>query len=276
MIYSNRSCFWKVINAVTQNAQIYDASVGDWPNELAFYHQLTQEVVQQRGAILEIACGTGRVATRLAQTGVRIVGFDRSEEYLAAARAKTADLPNVRWEEADMRTFDLGETFTLIISPGHSFQFMLTPDDQLTCLHAIRRHLTPGGRLVLHLDHQNIGWLGELRTTKGGQFEPTKELTHPQNGRVMRVFEAWSYNPVTQTASLRTRRDIYEPDGQFVERTERGPTDLHCVFPFEMEHLLVRAGFVIDGVYGDFARSELRAESTEMIWMAHLPEAEIP
>lgn len=252
---------------MTEYSQLYDASVPDWPGELSFYHDLTQQVIEQQGAILEVACGAGRIAVRLAQTGVRVVGLDRSADLLAGAKAKSMDLPNVRWEEGDMRAFDLGETFALVIIPGHSFQFMLTPIDQVTCLQTIQRHLQPSGRLVVHLDHQKIEWLGDLRRMKGGQFEQTQELIHPQNGRKMQVSEAWSYDPVTQTAIVRTRRDITETNGAFVERVERGPTDLHCVFPFEMEHLLARVGFRMEAVYGDFFRGPLQDDSTEMIWV---------
>jgi hypothetical protein len=39
------------------------------------------------------------------------------------------------------------------------------------------------------------------------------------------------------------------------------------VFRFEMEHLLARAGFEVEAVYGDFFRHELQDESTEMIWV---------
>lgn len=253
---------------MTEYSQLYDASVPDWPGEIDFYRKLAQDVAQQQGAILEVACGTGRVAVRLAQTGVRVVGVDRSADLLAGAQAKSAGMPNVRWEEGDMRNFDLAETFALVIIPGHSFQFMLTPADQVACLQAIRRHLQAGGRLVVHLDHQKVEWLGELRGAKGGQFEPTKELIHPQNGRKMRVSEAWSYEPATQTASVRTIRDITEADGRFVERTERGPTAQHCVFPFEMDHLLARVGFRDVAVRGDFFGGELRDDSTDMIWIA--------
>ncbi len=253
---------------MSQYSQLYDASVPDWPGELDFYHNLAQEVAYGQGAILEVACGTGRITVRLAQTGIRVVGLDRSADLLAGAKAKSTDMPNVRWEEGDMRDFDLGETFALIIIPGHSFQFMLTPTDQVACLRTIHRHLQPNGRLVVHLDHQKVEWLGELRGQKGGQFEPTKELIHPHNGRKMQVSEAWTYDPVTQTASVRTMRDITEADGQWMERVERGPTALHCVFPFEMEHLLARVGFRDIVVYGDFFAGKLRADSTDMIWVA--------
>lgn len=253
---------------MTDYSQVYDASVPDWPGELAFYHKLAHEVARLHGAILEVACGTGRVAVRLAQTGVRVVGIDRSVDLLAGAIAKSAGLPNVRWEQGNMRTFALDERFALVIIPGHSFQFMLTPADQVACLQTIRRHLQPEGRLVVHLDHQKLEWLGNLRGAKGGQFEPTKELIHPQNSRKMRVSEAWSYEPATQTATVRTRREITDADGRFIERTERGPTALHCVFPFEMEHLLARVGFRDAVVYGNFSGSALRDDSTDMIWSA--------
>ena len=63
---------------MTQNSELYDASVPDWPGELDFYCELAAEVAQEQSAILEVACGTGRIAARLAQTGVRVVGVDRS------------------------------------------------------------------------------------------------------------------------------------------------------------------------------------------------------
>ena len=58
------------------------------------------------------------------------------------------------------------------------------------------------------------------------------------------------------------------PDGQVIDRWERAPIRLHCVFRFEMEHLLVRAGFQIEAPYDDFFRGDLQDESTEMVWVA--------
>ena len=46
---------------------------------------------------------------------------------------------------------------------------------------------------------------------------------------------------------------------------------LHCVFRFEMEHLLARTGFEIQAVYGDFFKNALNDQSSEMIWVARKP-----
>jgi SAM-dependent methyltransferase len=249
-------------------AQLYDASVSDWPGEIDFYRALAAEVTSHSGAVLEVACGTGRVAIRLAQDGVSVVGIDLSAAMLDVAREKSVGIPHVRWVEGDMRSFELGETFALVIIPGHAFQHMLTPEDQIAGLACIQRHLVPGGRLVVHLDHQDIDWLGELLTGKGGVFERAEELVHPKTKGLVRVSRAWSYEPSTQTASVVTAWEELGADKKLIDRWETGPIRLHCVFRFEMEHLLARIGFEVEAVYGDFFRQELRDESTEMIWVA--------
>jgi hypothetical protein len=57
-----------------------------------------------------------------------------------------------------------------------------------------------------------------------------------------------------------------------VDRLQKEPVRMHCVFRFEMEHLLARTGFCIDAVYGDFFRNPLEDKSNNMIWVAHKPE----
>ena len=251
-----------------QVAQFYDPSMSDWPGEIDFYRELAAEATAHGQPVLEIACGTGRVSLQLAQAGARVVGIDLSAAMLDVARQKSTGIPNVRWVEGDMRSFELGEMFGLVIIPGHSFQHMLIPEDQIACLACIKRHLVPGGVLVVHLDHQDLDWLGDLCTEKGGVFERAKEFTHPETGHLVRVSKAWSYERSTQTASMVTVWEEIGADGEVIDRWERGPIRLHCAFRFEMEHLLARAGFDVEAVYGDFYGELLKDESTEMIWVA--------
>jgi len=249
-------------------AELYDVSVPDWPGEIDFYRQLAAYARSRGEAVLEVACGTGRVAARLAHGGAHITGIDRSTEMLDVARAKSAAMVNVRWVQADMRSFALDAAFGLVIIPGHSFQHMLTPADQVACLACIRRHLTVDGTLVVHLDHQDIAWLGELCTGLGGVLMPAQEVIHPRTGRRVRISRAWSYERSTQTASLTTVWEEVGADGTVTDRWQRGPVPLHCLGRFEMEHLLARAGFEVTALYGDFGRGLLTEDSSEMIWVA--------
>jgi SAM-dependent methyltransferase len=226
------------------------------------------------GGVLEVACGTGRVAIRLARTGAKVVGIDLSPRMLEVAKGNSAQISNIRWIEGDMRSFQLTERFILALIPGHAFQNLNTPDDQAACLGCVRSHLRPGGILVVHLDHmntENMKWLGGLCGDQRGVFEAAEQFSHPETGRQVRASRAWSYEPATQTAVVQTAWDEMSPDGQTLSRFEREPIRLHCVFRFEMEHLLARVGFEVEGLYGDFFRHELQDDSPSMIWVAKRP-----
>jgi SAM-dependent methyltransferase len=248
-------------------AQTYDAFVKDWDGEIEFYRELAAPFATGKGSLLEIGSGTGRVAIRLAKMGVEVVGIDLSAHMIAIAHAKSDGMTNIRWVQADMRQFDLDETFDLAIIPGHAFQFMLTGEAQMECLASIRRHLKDAARLVIHLDHQDLGWLGSLPRQAGEIYKEVQRFTHPQTGRLVRTWRAWSYAPSTQTASSMSRWEETGEAGQVFQSGRRGPIQLHCAFRFEMEHLLARAGFETLALYGDFHKEALRDDSSEMIWV---------
>jgi ubiquinone/menaquinone biosynthesis C-methylase UbiE len=249
------------------SAELYDISVPDWDGELDFYRELAREVKAhgREQSVLEVGCGTGRITIRLAQEGVKVVGTDLSEEMLEIARSKSVE---IRWIQGDMRTLDLGEMFDLIIIPGHSFQFMLTPEDQVKALETFRRHLTSDGMLVIHHDHQSVDWLGDLLGELGGKFEQSKDVIHPRTAHIIRRAHAWTYEPSTQTATIVSQWEEISEEGSVLQTWIRKPMPLHCVFRFEMEHLLARTGFEIQTLYGDFFKNELTDKSSEMIWVA--------
>ncbi len=249
-------------------AELYDAAVPDWPGEIDFYRD---QVVALGGAnldVLEVACGTGRVALHLAPHAGSLTGLDLSPELLTVARQKGRSVRNVEWAQGDMRTCAFGRVFGLALIPGHSFQFMLTPEDQLACLETIGRHLSNDGILVVHIDHQDMGWLAGLLRNKDTPEETVRELPHPITGGRFRTRHTWAFEPATQTATVTRRWEALDAGGAIIARWEMAPAALHCVFRFEMEHLLRRAGFAIEALYGDFFKADLGGASESMIWVA--------
>lgn len=248
-------------------AQTYDVAVSDWQGEIEFYRSFAKESAAKGKSVLEIACGTGRVAIRLTTDGARVVGLDFSPPMLEVAREKSRGMTNIEWVEEDMRTFDLGETFGLIIVPGHAFQNLVEAEDQVACLQSIERHLDTDGTLIIHLDHQNLGWLGDLVTGKNGIFEEAEQFNHPETGRAIRTQRAWTYEPSTQSAIAQTVWEEVDGERNVIDRWDSGPIRLHCVFRFEMEHLLARTGFEVEALYGNFLREPLSDKSDGMIWV---------
>jgi SAM-dependent methyltransferase len=249
---------------------LYDISVPDWPGEIDFYRSLAIEVKEHGGSVLEVGCGTGRVTHHLAKGGIPILGMDISPAMLSAARKKSRGRSNVRWVEGDMLLFNLGELFDLIIFPGHSFQFMLTPTDQVACLNCVRLHLSPGGKLVLHNNYDDLSWLGALVEGRETEFKLNGEYRPNTMKGSIRRWTKWSYEGCTQTASAVDAWEKIGENGIILERIESVPKRLHCIFPAEMEHLLARTGFRIEAKYGDFYQNELQDTSPDMIWVASL------
>lgn len=249
-------------------AQLYDVAVPDWPGEIDFYRRLVQQTSPGHRSVLEIACGTGRIAVQLASSNVPIVGIDLSEEMLAFAKSKSTDLPNVRWISADMRSFELAETFGLAIVPAYSFQLLLTEADQAACLKQIARHLSPGACLALHLEHHDPEWLASLPTNDFTPFEASGETIHPGTGKRIRVSYAWAYDPESRSVSVTIRYEIIEDSGRITSCTDRGPLRMHCTSPQELQEQLAEAGFKSKAIQGDFFGNPFDDDADEIIWVA--------
>lgn len=249
---------------------VYDARAEGVPGDVEFFLGLAKEAHAAGHPVLELACGTGRVAIPIAREGVRVVGLDQSPAMLARAREKSVGLEHVRWEEGDMRAFELRERFSLVFIAYRSFQHLLTVDDQLSCLRCVARHLAPGGRLSLDIFNPDIvvmgQWLGALR---GGLRRRRDDYRHPRTGRDVKAWETPDYRPAEQRVEITFLDEELNDDGVVVSRVYRG-LKLRYTFRFEMEHLFARAGFEVEALYGDCFGGAFEDSSPEMVWVARL------
>ncbi len=250
---------------------VYDATVAGPPGDVTFYLGLAKRAHADGLPVLELACGTGRVAIPIAREGIQIVGLDLLPEMLALAREKSEGLSTVRWVEGTMRDFDLPERFGLVFIPFRSFQHMLTTDDQLSCLRCVGRHLVPGGRLALHIFNPDITimgrWLGERR---GELQRRGDDYRNPRTGRVAKRWETREYRPAGQEVSSTFLDEELDDQGAVISRVYRD-LRLRYIFRFEMEHLLARTDFEVEALYGDFFGAPFEDTSPEMVWVARRP-----
>lgn len=104
------------------------------------------------GPVLDVGCGTGRVALDLASRGHDVVGVDADPELvqLLSDRARERSLP-VRAVSGDARSLDLGSRHPLAILPMQVAQLLGGRSGRASMLAAMRRHLEPGGLLAIAL-----------------------------------------------------------------------------------------------------------------------------
>lgn len=254
---------------------LYDSFIADYYDESPIVKGRIQDVVFYRDAarefgdpILELGCGTGRITMALAEVGRRITGLDLSERMLERAVNKRAELPvdaraRVQLVQGDMARFDLREKFRLVIIPFRPFQHLLEVQQQMDCLDCVRKHLAPGGRLILDVfqtDAERMHDPVHLRETPITQYKTA-------DGREVEIRErTTAFHRAEQRNGVEMIFSVKHKDGR-QERLVFAWT-LRYFFRYEVEHLLGRCGFRVAALYGNFDRSALADASTEMIYVA--------
>ncbi len=251
------------------------ASVADFYDRVAIYaHRPDVDFYvaaarAARGPVVELGCGTGRVLIPTARAGVEITGLDLSASMLARCREKLADEPaevcdRVKLVRASMTRFDLGREFALITIPFRGFQHLLEVEDQLACLGAVRKHLAPGGRMVVDFFQVNPAAMHDPAWSE--EKEDTPETVLPDRRKIRRTTRIIAFHRARQVNDIEFIWYVTHPDG----RGERlvWQTPLRYFFRYEVEHLLARAGLRLLELRGDFTGGMLSDDSPDMIFVA--------
>jgi ubiquinone/menaquinone biosynthesis C-methylase UbiE len=226
----------------------------DWENartfgrrDIAFWRTLA---LKSGGPVLELGCGTGRLAVPLARAGLEVVGVDRSESMLARARRRVARAKlehRIRLIRGDIRHLPFGgrrqADFPLVIAPYGVLQSLLRESDLATTLASVRRVLKPGCTFGLELVADLPSWR-----------EYRKRVS----------LEGWRRRPggahVTLIESVRqdpARRLTYF-DQEFTERRGRERRVHRFSLAFrtltvpQMGRRLEKAGFSVTSLLGDY------------------------
>ena len=248
-------------------AELYDfVPMYSGRRDLQFYIDLCHS---HGGKVLELGCGTGRVLLPVASAGIDIVGLDLSEHMLSKCREKLRIQPQdvqgrIRLVHGNMIDFRLDYIFNTVIIPFRAFQHILTVHDQLACLRCVNAHLETGGSLAFDCFQVDFQKLTDPRRVE--ETEDLPEYTLPDGRKLRRC------NRITETHTAEQYNDVEiiyyltDTNGN-TERLVQG-FPFRYFFRYEVEHLLARSGFELTGLFGNFDRSPLVDESTEMIFVA--------
>jgi SAM-dependent methyltransferase len=224
----------------------------DWENartigraDVPFWRDLASRL---GGPVLELGCGTGRVALPVGRAGVRIIGVDRSEGMLARARQRvrrarlTARISLLR---ADIRAlpFVRPGPFSLVMAPYGILQSLVRESDLAATLDSVATVLKPGGAFAIDLVPDLPAWQEYHRRIR----------LHGRRG------PRGSHLTLIESVRQDRRSKLTIFDQEYVER--RGPKSRHHRFSLmfrtlsvpEMVDRLEGAGFRVTSVLGDYA-----------------------
>jgi SAM-dependent methyltransferase len=130
---------------VSETAIWHDAECGAYDADLPLWEELAGET---GGPVLDLGCGTGRVALYLARRGQAVVALDVEPELIATLADRAGGLP-LQPILGDARAFELDTDIALAIAPMQLIQLLAGSDDRVECLGCLAAHLLPGGRVAL-------------------------------------------------------------------------------------------------------------------------------
>jgi ubiquinone/menaquinone biosynthesis C-methylase UbiE len=139
--------------------------------------------------VLDLACGHGRIANRLAQRDVRVTGLDATPLFLEHARRDAAARGvDVDYVEGDMRSLPWPEHhFDRVVSWFTSFGYFADSDNRKV-LHEAHRVLRPGGLLLV--ENNNLAellprWLPAVVVERDGNLMIDRSRFEPATGRAV-------------------------------------------------------------------------------------------
>jgi SAM-dependent methyltransferase len=164
----------------------HDLECGSYRADLPLWHELAAGAAAPDTPcrVLDLGCGTGRVALDLAAAGHRVTGLDLDPRFTAELRRRAA-ARNVAAGAlvGDVRTFKLRRRFDLLLAAMQMLQLLSTSAERIGALECVRAHLRDGGIFAAAL----LDLSGELT---GDAYRPPLPDIRETEGWV------WSSQPV--------------------------------------------------------------------------------
>jgi len=209
-------------------------------------------------SVLEIACGTGRLAEIFLREGIHYTGIDIMTNFIQTAKKKMINYSNNSlFIKGDMRNFNLNKKFDFIFIAFNSFLHLLTDEEIFTCLNCIKNHMHGKSRFIIDIYVPNPLFLYRPSNCR---FKVLEFINSKTNEKVY-VEETNSYdgktdiNKITWYFSTDEKQDY-----------EHRKFSLRMLFPSKMNHILIDSGFKICNQWGDYHQTKLNVGSKLQIY----------
>ena len=216
-----------------------------------FYISLARDLDAR--TVLDLGCGTGLLTRELATDGRQVVGIDPASAMLAVARQRPG-AERVEWVEGDSRTLGTPGA-DLVVMTGNVVQVFLDDSEWAETLGAIHAALRPGGYLAF-----------ESRNPEAREWEQwNREASYNRYNSPHGPVECWVELAVVHDGRVSFKgHNVFEATGEVVV----AGSELRYRSESELTDSLVRSGFAVRHVYGDWDRGPVTITSRAMVFVA--------
>ena len=205
----------------------HDVECGAYGADLPLWSRLA---AQAGGPVLELGCGTGRVALELAGGGAEVTAVDRDPALVGELRSQAWERGlDVEARVGDARELALGRRFALVLAPMQFVHLLGGSAGRRRMLRSAHVHLSAEGRLATAVLSEDAGTAARIAGDGGPGPLPD-----------VREHGGWVYSSlpvaverVDGALEVRRLRQTVSPHGELTE--ELDVTSLDLVSRAELE-----------------------------------------
>lgn len=130
-----------------ESSEMYDLiySFKDYASESKEIYEMVRKYKPRAKEVLDIACGTGEHHKYLKDV-YSMTGLDINPNFIEMAKKK---VPDASYVVGDMRNFDLGKKYEVILCLFSSIGYIKNYEELVTTFSNFRNHLTKDGLLII-------------------------------------------------------------------------------------------------------------------------------
>ncbi len=144
------------MDAYTSFAEVYDLFMDNVPYEewADYLMEIFAENGVQDGIMLDLGCGTGKLARLFAKRGFDMIGVDNSMDMLEIAKQAQGEEADstILYLCQDMREFELYGTVRGIYSACDCLNYILEEEELLQVFRLVNNYLDPGGIFIFDMN----------------------------------------------------------------------------------------------------------------------------
>ncbi len=247
---------------VANEPELYDIFNFDCIDDISMYMKLFKNCK----SVLELGVGTGRIAIPLANSGIRVIGIDKSNSMLSCLKNKLENnnSSNIILYQQDFCDLSITDDFDIAYYPFCTFNYLLSIKEQKKALISLKKYLSKDKIIIFDLltintfksmlyDHSDYNY----NTVTIGEFD-------------IGIYTRQKFDQSNQLF-IQERNFKYFIDNNFV--SEKRVKMLNRVFFIgEFELLLDLCGYQIVEKYGDYKFNKFTNNSTSLIIIAKVKD----
>lgn len=226
--------------------RFYALEMDGFTEDIEFFEGL----LPRQGTFLELGCGTGRIAQKLAEVEPfdrRIIGIDISIPMLQLAsrrRQSSKNLPGYICMDMVQLAFSID--FDAILIPYNTLNLLNSENKIIECLNGCRKYLKPGAIMLVQLFIPDESFIRQRKTFQFQMFD------RPEGGKIIKELIR-QYEPHSQSVQIEER---YRVRPLPAEKIKEDWNSVYSVAGFSVDKwlsLFSEAGFSTINAYGDYS-----------------------